>query len=230
MKSENGIYGYYDTHKKEVVYIGQSLNIFQRHQQHLSSYQYNNQSINRILQSNPFRYKLVYIKTRDNFTLDDRNILEKHYIKFYNTYNDKSKFNYTIGGDGLIGYSLIDKMGGLDTVIKLGNLGYTQKQICAYVGLKSVSSLHSYLSIRGVKWIDISKRFNHKKKNKKVVKKPRKITSYDLIEDCGGVEYIKEMSKKYNTQEIANYIGVSKNSLRSYLRKHDTSILILRYS
>lgn len=164
MKSENGIYGYYDTHKKEVVYIGQSLNIFRRHQQHLSSHQYKNQPINRILQRNPFRYKLVYIKTSDSFTSDDRNILEKHYIKFYNTYNDKCKFNYTIGGDGLIGYSLIDKMGGLDVVIKLANLGYTQKQICAYIGLKSTSSLHSYLSIRGVEWIDISKRFNHKKK------------------------------------------------------------------
>lgn len=55
-------------------------------------------------------------------------------------------------------------MGGLDVVIKLANLGYTQKQICAYFGLKSTSSLHSYLSIRGVEWIDISKRFNHKKK------------------------------------------------------------------
>ena len=55
-------------------------------------------------------------------------------------------------------------MGGLDVVIKLANLGYTQKQICAYIGLKSTSSLHSYLSIRGVEWIDISKRFNHKKK------------------------------------------------------------------
>lgn len=77
MKSENGIYGYYDTHKKEVVYIGQSLNIFRRHQQHLSSHQYKNQPINRILQRNPFRYKLVYIKTSDSFTSDDRNILEK---------------------------------------------------------------------------------------------------------------------------------------------------------
>lgn len=215
MKSENGIYGYYDTHKKEVVYIGQSLNIFKRHQQHLSSHQYKSQPVNRILQRNPFRYKLVYIKIRDSFTSDDRNILERHYIEFYNTYNDKCKFNYTIGGDGIMGYSLIDKMGGLDVVIKLANSGYTQKQICAYVGLKSTSSLHSYLSIRGVKWADILK---------------RKITSYDLIEDCGGVEYIKEMSKKYNTREIANYIGVSKNSLRSYLRKHNTSILILRYS
>lgn len=53
---------------------------------------------------------------------------------------------------------------------------------------------------------------------------------HPLIDKIGGVEYIKKMSKKYNTREIADYIGVSKQSLRSYLRKHNTSILILRYS
>lgn len=118
MKSENGIYGYYDTHKKEIIYIGQSSNIFRRHQQHLSPHRHNDQPINQILQHNPFRYKLMYIKTRDSFTLDDRNILEKHYIKFYNTYNDKYKFNYTTGGAGRMGHPLIDKIGGVEYIKK----------------------------------------------------------------------------------------------------------------
>ena len=227
MKSENGIYGYYDIDKKEIVYIGQSINIFQRHQQHLSPHQYVNQPINRVLQNNFLRYKLIYIKTRENFTQEDRNILEQYYIDFYNTYNDKNKFNYTIGGDGVVGYSVIDKMGGLDMVKKLASLGYTHRQICNYFGLSAISSLYSYLSIRGIKWSDISSRFS---KKKKITKEQKIVTVAELIESCGGLNYIKKMSKEYNAQQISDYIGVSKASLKSYLRKHNTSLLILRYS
>ena len=227
MKSENGIYGYYDIDKQEIVYIGQSINIFQRHQQHLSPHQYGNQPINRVLQNNFLRYKLIYIKTRENFTQENRNILEQYYIDFYNTYNDKNKFNYTIGGDGVVGYSVIDKMGGLDMVKKLASLGYTQRQICDYFGLSAISSLRSYLSIRGIKWFDISSRFS---KKKKITKEQKIVTVAELIESCGGLDFIKKMSKECNAQQISDYIGVSKTSLKSYLRKHNTSLLILRYS
>lgn len=96
---KNGIYGYYDKKNHQIVYIGQSKDIFARHYQHMKPSHYNKQSINRILQNNKHRYKLVIIKVRSTFSKEDRDILEKHYIEFYNTFFDDNKFNYTPGGD-----------------------------------------------------------------------------------------------------------------------------------
>lgn len=96
---KNGIYGYYDIKKNQMVYIGQSKNISLRHSHHLNPIYYNNQTINRVLQNNMDRYKLVIIKSNPTFSKNDRDILEKHYIEFYNTFRDDNKFNYTPGGD-----------------------------------------------------------------------------------------------------------------------------------
>lgn len=96
---KNGIYGYYDTKENQMVYIGQSKNISLRHSHHLNPIYYNNQTINRVLQNNMDRYKLVIIKSNPTFSKNDRDILEKHYIEFYNTFRDDNKFNYTPGGD-----------------------------------------------------------------------------------------------------------------------------------
>lgn len=95
----NGIYGYYDTQKNQMVYIGQSKDIYSRHASHINLLRYNEQVINRVLQNNPDRYKLVIIKVRLSFSKEDRDILEKHYIEFYNTFIDDNKFNFTPGGD-----------------------------------------------------------------------------------------------------------------------------------
>ena len=96
---KNGIYGYYDIEKNQIVYIGQSQDICKRHFQHMNPSRYNCQAINRIIQNNPDRYELVIIKDRPWFSKEDRDILEKHYIEFYNTFADNDKFNYTSGGD-----------------------------------------------------------------------------------------------------------------------------------
>lgn len=96
---KNGIYGYYDIKKNQMVYIGQSQDICKRHFQHMNPSRYNCQVINRIIQNNPDRYELVIIKDRPYFSKEDRDILEKHYIQFYNTFLDDNKFNYTLGGD-----------------------------------------------------------------------------------------------------------------------------------
>lgn len=96
---KNGIYGYLDKEKNQMIYIGQSKDIFRRHSHHMNPSYYNQQVINRVLQNNKDRYKLVIIKARSGFSKEDRDILEKHYIKFYNTFVDKKKFNYTPGGD-----------------------------------------------------------------------------------------------------------------------------------
>ena len=81
------------------MYIGQSNDIERRHRDHIRPSRYNEQVVNRVLQNNPERYELVIIKYRPGFSKEDRDILEKHYIEFYNTFAD-DKFNFTTGGDG----------------------------------------------------------------------------------------------------------------------------------
>lgn len=95
----NGIYGYYDKKNQQMMYIGQSNDIERRHRDHIKPSRYNEQVVNRVLQNNPERYELVIIKSRPGFSKEDRDILEKHYIEFYNTFAD-DKFNFTTGGDG----------------------------------------------------------------------------------------------------------------------------------
>lgn len=95
----NGIYGYYDKKNQRMMYIGQSNDIERRHRDHIRPSRYNEQVVNRVLQNNPERYELVIIKSRPGFSKEDRDILEKHYIEFYNTFAD-NKFNFTTGGDG----------------------------------------------------------------------------------------------------------------------------------
>ena len=95
----NGIYGYYDKKNQQMMYIGQSNDIERRHRDHIRPSRYNEQVVNRVLQNNPERYELVIIKSRPGFFKEDRDILEKHYIEFYNTFAD-DKFNFTTGGDG----------------------------------------------------------------------------------------------------------------------------------
>lgn len=97
--TKNGIYGYYDTEKNQMVYIGQSKDICSRHASHMNPLRYDEQVINRVLQNNKDRYELVIIKVRPTFSKRDKDILERHYIEFYNTFVDDNKFNYTPGGD-----------------------------------------------------------------------------------------------------------------------------------
>ena len=82
-----------------MMYIGQSNDIERRHRDHIRPSRYNEQVVNRVLQNNPERYELVIIKSRPGFSKEDRDILEQHYIEFYNTFAD-DKFNFTTGGDG----------------------------------------------------------------------------------------------------------------------------------
>ena len=100
----SGIYCYIDLKTDTVVYVGRDSQIHKktRHKQHISPYGYQKQQINRILQNNPNRYK-YYVLEEGNFTNDELNTLEQNYIKKYNTFKDKNKFNYTKGGDGCLG-------------------------------------------------------------------------------------------------------------------------------
>ena len=97
-----GIYAYYDTIKEEIIYIGKDSYIDKkvRHTDHHCPSRYNTQQINRVLQNNPNRYvyKMIY-ECPPHLDDIDLNGLEMQYIEALNP-----KFNFTIGGDGLIGY------------------------------------------------------------------------------------------------------------------------------
>lgn len=93
-----GIYGYWDNLKDEMVYIGQSVNIQKRLHAHVEPGRYDDQKINKILQSNPDRYTPHILKECDINSLD---YWEITLIALYNP-----KFNFAIGGKVNRGYHL----------------------------------------------------------------------------------------------------------------------------
>lgn len=91
MKAICGIYFYIDLKEDEIVYVGQSTDIYQRHRNHLIPSNYNGQPINRIIQNDPPRYILEIERRCSPDELDD---LEKMYIELLHP-----KFNFTSGGN-----------------------------------------------------------------------------------------------------------------------------------
>lgn len=91
MKTICGIYFYIDLKEDEIVYVGQSTNIYKRHRGHLAPSSYDGQPINRIIQNDPVRY-ILEIERR--CLPDELNDLEKMYIELL-----QPKFNFTSGGD-----------------------------------------------------------------------------------------------------------------------------------
>lgn len=94
----SGIYAYYDNLKDEIVYVGKSNNISNRHRQHMSQPFKHRQAINSILQNNPNRYSLIVLKKCDMALLDN---WEMTLIALFNP-----KFNFTNGGEGMNGFKM----------------------------------------------------------------------------------------------------------------------------
>ena len=107
-----GIYYYFDNKKNEIIYIGKDSNIDKnrRHKEHLKKSAYDSQQINRVLQNNPKRYK-YNILLKGNINEKLLNAFEMVFIRMYSP-----RFNFTIGGDGALGYThtqeTISKMSG----------------------------------------------------------------------------------------------------------------------
>lgn len=100
-----GIYCYVDTKDNSIVYIGKDSHIENRirNKAHYAPSQYEDQPINRILQNNPLRYDYNILEW--NVTdQKELNTLEIDYIAKYNP-----KFNFTIGGDGIVGFKFSKK-------------------------------------------------------------------------------------------------------------------------
>lgn len=95
-----GIYAYIDKKNNSIVYIGKDSYIDEnrRFNAHFAKYNYNTQYINRILQNNPDRYQYKILE-EGNISQKILNALEMSFIKKFNP-----KFNFTKGGDGLLGH------------------------------------------------------------------------------------------------------------------------------
>lgn len=97
----SGIYAYIDKMNDEIVYVGKDSYIHEdkRHKAHLCECKYKEQQINKVLQNNPDRYdyKILYV---GNFNKDLLNALEINTIAEHNP-----MFNFTNGGDGIVGYT-----------------------------------------------------------------------------------------------------------------------------
>lgn len=82
-----GIYSYIDVRNMEVLYIGQSRNIYKRHRGH----HHGQQPIDKLLKKDPIRYQL---RIECECSVDELNDREMYYIEKY-----KPLYNYTKGGD-----------------------------------------------------------------------------------------------------------------------------------
>ena len=95
-----GIYAYCDKITDTIVYIGKDSNINtnQRNKHHMASSNYNDQTINRILQDNLPRYDYMILKSNLS-SVEEMDYWEQTLIGRFNPI-----FNFTNGGDGVGGY------------------------------------------------------------------------------------------------------------------------------
>lgn len=93
--------------KNIVVYIGKDSNIHKnkRNYQHNLLAYYNSQKINQVIQNNPERYEYSVICEYSNLTDEELNWLEcMEIMKHKFLYDETPLFNFTVGGEGIIGY------------------------------------------------------------------------------------------------------------------------------
>ncbi len=100
-----GIYCFIDKKYGVVVYIGR-FSGRQRINEHYHPSRYDDQQINRVLQNNPDRYEVKIICEYPDLTNDELNYLEiKEILKYKFLYDKIPKFNFTIGGEGMSGWT-----------------------------------------------------------------------------------------------------------------------------
>ena len=88
-----GIYFYRDLKEDEIVYVGQSRDIYQRHRGHLAPSSYNEQPINKIIQNNPVRYILEIERRCLPNELNDLEMMDSAYHSYAmdNAHDDLKK-------------------------------------------------------------------------------------------------------------------------------------------
>lgn len=98
------IYKYIKIDENEVVYVGRTNNLERRRKEHeiyepmeVNRPHYNYPLSRGIRKYGKEAYKCEIIE--EVFTYEDSLEREKYWIKYYNTFNDPSKYNYTPGGE-----------------------------------------------------------------------------------------------------------------------------------
>lgn len=106
MLMSKGIYCYVDNETGLIDYIGKDSNIHKdkRHNDHYQPSNYDKQPFNRILQKNPNRWEYQRLYESDDVDDETLNQLEITFIEQYNP-----RFNFTKGGDGVIGYTYTEE-------------------------------------------------------------------------------------------------------------------------
>ena len=126
------------------IYIGQSINIEERWQEHRRNGSANEQAVNKIWYNYPI-YRAMRKYGIDNFkftileevAVEDLNKRERYWIDYYNSY--KNGYNATTGGDGHGLFSEEQK----DMIIKLWNDNYLMNEISNIVDMDK----HTVISI-----------------------------------------------------------------------------------
>ena len=90
MNKKGRIYGIFDLLNNKIVYVGKTINI--------EDYTPHGKHIKKLFDRYPERY--VYKTIEENVDEEILDTKEKLYIKQYNTYIDKTCFNFTKGGGG----------------------------------------------------------------------------------------------------------------------------------
>ena len=96
-----GIYCYIDNKNDNIVYVGKDSHIDEgrRRRAHGQSHRYNEQQINRVIQGNPSRYRYEVLWEIDDCSDNHLNQMEMYFISEH-----KPMFNFTSGGDGVVGF------------------------------------------------------------------------------------------------------------------------------
>ena len=104
MENNNVIYAYKRKDINKIVYIGQTVNLNNRHYRHIKIDPYDdtlkeyNYPLSRgIRKYGEDNYELIILE--EGLLREQLNEKEKYWIKYYNTFNDPSKYNYTPGGE-----------------------------------------------------------------------------------------------------------------------------------
>ena len=100
-----GIYAYIDKKNNKIIYVGKDSHIDDRRRDknHKQPWAYNKQQINRVIQNTPERYQYKVLE-EGNISGKILNALERSFIQKYNP-----KFNYTEGGEGILGFKHSNK-------------------------------------------------------------------------------------------------------------------------
>lgn len=199
-----GIYCYIDKKDDSIVYIGKDSNIDkrQRNKDHLASYNYNKQVINRVLQKDTTRYD-YYILEWNVTSQADLNDLEMSYIAEFNP-----KFNFTNGGDGTSGYKHTDES--------------KQKIREINIGKKHSTETKQKVSINNARyWLGKTRSFKTRKKISNNLKH-----NYPTIQKNGhDVKTKKQTYGIYYRKKLLKS-SIDKKKLEKYLEEHIEEILI----